>query len=153
MMLARTDFVKVWRRNHARLWLFFQPFEKIQIVAVGVAKAHHSCTPTLIRRFAVENQPFGLRFRMDAVNVLHLKTYMVDSQRILKECEIAFNQCWIRVSRLEDEQLRCTRNHGNSAVVLVGFCKTKVLVKPNGPPEVCYANSNVIDAFNHTCVI
>ena len=85
------------------LWLFFQPFEKIQIVTNGVAKAYHSCTPTLIRRFAVENQPFGLRFRIDAVNVLHLKTYMVDSQRILKQGEIAFNRLWIRFSRLENE--------------------------------------------------
>ena len=64
--------------------LFFQPFEEIKIVTIGVAKAYHSCTPTLIRRLAVENQPFRVRFLTDAVNVRYLKTYMVDSQRIFK---------------------------------------------------------------------
>ena len=61
------------------LGLFFQPFKKIEIVPIGVAKTYHSCTPTLIRRFAVEDQPFGFAFRIDAVNILYLKAYMVDS--------------------------------------------------------------------------
>src|SRR5215468_7796204 len=106
--LARGSLHRLVRRpmmfvSSNRLRLFFQPFEKIEIVPVGVANAYHSCTPTLIRWFAVENQPLGLPFSIDAVDVLYLKTYVVESQRILKECEIAFNRLWIRFSRLKDE--------------------------------------------------
>lgn len=85
-----------------------EPLEKIKIVTVRIAKAHHSRAPTLILRLIIEGDTFGFGFCIYAVNILYLETYMVDSRRVLKQCEIAFYCRRVPPSGLESRRLLLT---------------------------------------------
>src|SRR5215470_17576494 len=149
-VVGSTTYIHRWHTTPTKASLL-EPFEKIKIVTVRIPKAHHPRAPTLILRLIIEGDTFGLGVRINAVNILYLETYMVDSRRVLKQCEIAAYCRRVRFSGLEDEQLGCTGHHGDATIVLVCPGKTKPLIKRDRPFEVGHANSDIIDSLDHIC--
>ena len=63
---------------------FSKPFEEIEIIPVGIARAGYARSPILILRFAIEDNTFGPRVGIDSVNVFYCEAYVVDPGWVIK---------------------------------------------------------------------